>query len=288
TVGPRTISPGAAACWSRAAMLTASPVTNVDSASSTTTSPASTPTRASRPRSRTCSSTENAARRARSASSAWVLGTPNAAITASPADFSTVPPNRSMHCDARSKYSFTRRRTISGSALTTKFVESTRSTNTTVASLRSKSPDCRERATRAGSDRVGRQPVGEGRQHLELDGRHVPHQLAEGPVRDDQQQHGPGGRDGRRARPFRDQCDLAEEVARSERADLAAVPADVRCAVDEHEELAARIALTRQDLARGHVDLVGDPGDLAELLLRAAGKERNALQKLGFRIAMEH
>ena len=50
TTGPSTISPGPADCWRRAAMLTASPVANVDEAvSSTTTSPASTPIRASRP-----------------------------------------------------------------------------------------------------------------------------------------------------------------------------------------------------------------------------------------------
>ena len=50
---PMRISPGAAACCKRAATLTASPVAKVESVSSTTTSPASMPTRASRPRSRT-------------------------------------------------------------------------------------------------------------------------------------------------------------------------------------------------------------------------------------------
>ena len=52
---PMRISPGAAACWRRAATFTASPVANVESVSSTTTSPASIPIRASRPSSRTCS-----------------------------------------------------------------------------------------------------------------------------------------------------------------------------------------------------------------------------------------
>ena len=46
-VGPTRISPGRAACWSRAARFTASPVANVESASSTTSSPASIPIRAS-------------------------------------------------------------------------------------------------------------------------------------------------------------------------------------------------------------------------------------------------
>jgi hypothetical protein len=45
-VGPTRISPGIAACWSRAARFTASPVANVDSASSMTSSPASIPMRA--------------------------------------------------------------------------------------------------------------------------------------------------------------------------------------------------------------------------------------------------
>ena len=46
---PMRISPGAAACCRRAATFTASPVAKVESVSSTTTSPASMPTRASRP-----------------------------------------------------------------------------------------------------------------------------------------------------------------------------------------------------------------------------------------------
>ena len=51
-VGPTRISRGRAACCRRAARFTASPVTNVESESSTTTSPASIPIRASRPSSR--------------------------------------------------------------------------------------------------------------------------------------------------------------------------------------------------------------------------------------------
>src|SRR5919107_4417560 len=42
-----------------------------------------------------------------------------------------------MHLDARWKYSVTRRRTTSGSAAATSAVDSTRSTNSTVASFRS-------------------------------------------------------------------------------------------------------------------------------------------------------
>ena len=60
--GPMMIWPGSAACWSRAATLTASPVAKVESDSSATTSPASTPIRASSPSSCTESRIAAAAR----------------------------------------------------------------------------------------------------------------------------------------------------------------------------------------------------------------------------------
>jgi hypothetical protein len=90
-VGPISTSPGSADCWSRAATFSASPVANVESPDSATTSPDSIPIRAARP----CPSVSRiavAARTARSASSSWAVGTPNTATTASPANFSTVPP----------------------------------------------------------------------------------------------------------------------------------------------------------------------------------------------------
>ena len=90
--GPRAMVPAMADCCRRAATFTASPVANVESTSSTTSSPDSIPTRASSPSSCTDSSTSNAARTARSASSSCAWGTPKAAMTASPANFSTVPP----------------------------------------------------------------------------------------------------------------------------------------------------------------------------------------------------
>ena len=78
-----------------------------------------------------------AARTARSASSSCAIGTPKTATTASPANFSTVPPYAAMCAAARSKNAVTRRRTTSGSLPATSAVESTRSTNSAVASLRS-------------------------------------------------------------------------------------------------------------------------------------------------------
>ena len=57
----------------------------------------------------------SAARTARSASSSCACGMPNAAMTASPANFSTMPPCVITQCETRSKNAFTRRRTTSGS-----------------------------------------------------------------------------------------------------------------------------------------------------------------------------
>src|SRR6266540_1684753 len=58
-------------------------------------------------------------------------------MTASPANFSTVPPWVTMQCDTWSKKRLTRRRTTSGSTSARSSVEATRSTKRTVASLRS-------------------------------------------------------------------------------------------------------------------------------------------------------
>ena len=59
--------------------------------------------RTSNPSSSTASTIASAARTARSGSSSCATGTPNAAITASPANFSTVPPCASMQCAIWSK-----------------------------------------------------------------------------------------------------------------------------------------------------------------------------------------
>ena len=60
----------------------------------TAASPVSTPARASMPGPsvRTASTSSSPARTARSASSSWAVGAPQTAITASPMNFSTVPP----------------------------------------------------------------------------------------------------------------------------------------------------------------------------------------------------
>ncbi len=113
---PIRTSPGCAAVSRRAAVLTASPVTRPKSVDPgpTRTSPVFTPIRdASRtPKSRSrslfsvsrLSRMPSAARTALSASSSWRDGIPNTAMTASPMNFSTVPPWSSISARIASKY----------------------------------------------------------------------------------------------------------------------------------------------------------------------------------------
>ena len=97
---PTMISQGWADCCSRAAVLTTSPVTMKSRAVESlvaTTSPVVTPNRSTRePRrsesSFTRSRISSVADNPRSASSPWAWFKPNTAITASPTNFSTVPP----------------------------------------------------------------------------------------------------------------------------------------------------------------------------------------------------
>ena len=91
----------------------------------------------------------------------------------------------------------------------------------------------------------------------------------------------------RRARRLRQQRDLAEEVARLERGDPAALPARFDRPVDEHEELAPLHALRDQLRAGRLVELVAERGDLAELLARAAREQRHGPQQLDLGVAAE-
>ena len=114
---PISTSPGAAACSRRAATLTASPVASrwsaAEPAPPTITSPVLTPVRVTirTPCSRSASSfrrssasrSSTTARTARTASSSWTTGTPKTAITASPMNFSTVPPCRTSTACAVAK-----------------------------------------------------------------------------------------------------------------------------------------------------------------------------------------
>ena len=98
---PTSTVPGSAADWMREAVLTRSPATMPWPSAPTVTaaSPVSTPERtrswltpASAPSVSTASTSPSAARTARSASSSCAVGAPQTAMTASPMNFSTVPP----------------------------------------------------------------------------------------------------------------------------------------------------------------------------------------------------
>jgi hypothetical protein len=97
---PTSTVDGGAAAWSRLAVLTMSPATIpwLVAPRVTAASPARMPTRTSipGPRPRTASTRSRPARTARSASSSLATGAPQTAITASPMNFSTVPPYRPM------------------------------------------------------------------------------------------------------------------------------------------------------------------------------------------------
>ena len=83
-------------------MFTASPAASRSSVP-VTTSPVFTPIRPWTPSAGNAASMSDAARTARSASSSCAAGTPNTAITASPMNFSTVPPWPSAIAFIRSK-----------------------------------------------------------------------------------------------------------------------------------------------------------------------------------------
>ena len=100
-VSPTKTEPGSAADWIREAVLTRSPATMPwpSAPSVTAASPVSTPARARRPAAPTsapsaptASRRSSAARTARSGSSSCATGAPQTAMTASPMNFSTVPP----------------------------------------------------------------------------------------------------------------------------------------------------------------------------------------------------
>ena len=99
---PISTSPGAAACSKRAATFTASPVASRSDVP-VTTSPVFTPIRPRIPSSGNASRISTAARQARNASSSCAAGIPKTAMTASPMNFSTVPPCASTIAFIRSK-----------------------------------------------------------------------------------------------------------------------------------------------------------------------------------------
>ena len=108
---PTRTVPGSAEDWSREAVFTRSPATMpwFSAPSVAAASPVRTPARArsstptAAPSASTPSRSSSAARTARSASSSCAVGVPHTAITASPMNFSTSPPYRSIVSRAPSK-----------------------------------------------------------------------------------------------------------------------------------------------------------------------------------------
>src|SRR5580765_6676359 len=75
-------------------------------------------------------------------------------------------------------------------------------------------------------------------------------------------------------------------------ADLCEIPLaaarDLERAVDDHEYLTASLALAHHHHPLVEGDLLRETGDIAQVLLRALSKERNAPQQLDLVISPEH
>ena len=84
----------------------------------------------------------SAALTARSGSSPRASGAPKTAMTASPMNFSTVPPHASICSRTRAKYGVRIARTSSGSRRSARAVKPTRSAKSTVTTLRSSASPC--------------------------------------------------------------------------------------------------------------------------------------------------
>src|SRR3989441_3486271 len=163
--------PGSAICSSRAATLTASPVTTFWSKAAIT-SPVLTPTRIARltpccalnsPFSSVRrSSIWQAARSARSASSSRTIGTPKVAMTESPMNFWTVPPQASIVEVMPEKTRWRRPRQRSGSKRSPSVVDPVMSAKRTVTSLRSSIARSPTAAPQAGQKRA---PAGIAAEH---------------------------------------------------------------------------------------------------------------------------
>src|SRR5205807_10301625 len=90
-----------------------------------------------------------------------------------------------------------------------------------------------------------------------------------------QLQVGAGGDRSRARAVARDQGDLAEVVARAERAARLAVDADLGLAVEDDEEADAGLALPDDLLAGGHAPLAHARGDLADGAVVEPAQERD-------------
>ena len=95
---------------------------------------------------------------------------------------------------------------------------------------------------------------------------------------------GVDGRHGSGARDVLEQRDLADEVARPAAPERPAVALDLHLAVHQDEELAARVALAGQHLAAGNLEIVGELGELLQLLARQPREQGRLAQGIDLRV----
>ncbi len=230
-------------------MLTTSPVTMPSPRSgraprATTASPVVTAARTamSRPSERSSSIVSrirSAERTARSASSSCATGAPKTAMTASPMNFSTVPPNRSMSVLTRSWYGRSVARTSSGSARSDWLVNPTRSTKSTETTFRSSPagvsatsncPHVRQKRARSGfsSPQCGQTSTRGSSQRPEVTS--TPQAPARKPARERTRSSA------RRARSPALRQGTIERLASSTRISVGSHPDDMALGVREHTE----------------------------------------------------
>src|SRR4029450_11953446 len=134
---------------------------------------------------------------------------------------------------------------------------------------------------------VGRKAIRKRLEYLQRDLRRAADERAEVGVPDHECAHGRRRGDGRDARAVRDQRDLPEELAGPPGRELPAVSAHLRLALEENEEFATAVALTRQNLSLGQVDLVRDGRDPRQLGLRKACEQRHLPDELDLLVPAE-
>src|SRR5262245_32392974 len=117
-------------------------------------------------------------------------------------------------------------------------------------------------------------PLGEGARDLHRQRRGLLAEVEERAIRDHEHVERRQRGHGRDPRDLREERNLADEAPGPERLHLAPLATHLDLAADDHEELAAALALADQNLALLQVELVRDPRDLLQLLLRALLEER--------------
>src|SRR5438270_5456558 len=125
-------------------------------------------------------------------------------------------------------------------------------------------------------------------QDLVREARHLVEHAEELALAQDEHLHVRVGHDGGRARAPVEQRQLAEVLPGAELGDLAVLALDRRRPVHDEEELVAGAALLDEDAPGLHVDLVGRPGDLREVLLARRREQRDLGQVIQVPIRRRH